>query len=73
MPTIRIPQEHWGKVWSVERGQEVATLKGHRGPVTGLAFSHGGTILASSSLDKTIQLWRAVPEEEMGAEVFETP
>ena len=43
------------KLWSVEIGQEFASLKGHRGPVSGLAFSHDGTILASSSEDNTIR------------------
>ncbi len=32
-------------------------LRGHRGPVTGMAISPDGELIATSSLDRTVRLW----------------
>jgi WD40 repeat protein len=40
--------------------QETAALAGHTGPVNAVAFSPGGTILATGSSDETIRLWDMV-------------
>jgi WD40 repeat protein len=40
----------------VATGNERATLKGHRGVVTSVAFSPDGKTLASGSRDDTIKL-----------------
>ena len=45
------------KVWDVETGQELLTMKGHTEQITGFKFSHDGKILATGSLDGTILLW----------------
>ena len=40
-------------------GEPLQWLKGHGQPVTSLAFSPSGSILASGSLDRTVRIWRA--------------
>jgi WD40 repeat protein len=42
---------------NVADGKTVRTLPGHASAVTGLAFHPSGTVLASSSKDRTIRLW----------------
>lgn len=44
-------------VWSVKTGRLLDVLAGHEGPVSHLSFSPGAAMLASSSWDKTVQLW----------------
>jgi len=39
------------------RFQERAVLTGHAEPVTGIAFSHDGRTIATTSEDRTIRLW----------------
>lgn len=45
------------RLWQVEDGQPLLTLKGHRGWVWAIAFSPDGQILASGSNDFSVQLW----------------
>ncbi len=44
------------RVWN-QKGQQLATLKGHQGKVTDLQFSRDGENLATASLDKTVRVW----------------
>jgi WD40 repeat protein len=53
------------KLWNLASLQQTATLRGHTGPVDGLAFSRDGTLLASSSGDGTARLWRAPTFQEI--------
>jgi WD40 repeat protein len=45
------------RVWDVLSGRRVHTFEGHGGPITTLAFSPDGRLLASGSNDTTILLW----------------
>jgi WD40 repeat protein len=50
---------------SLDTGAGVHILEGHRGPVTGLAFSPDGRRLASGSEDKTIKVWDCTTGEHL--------
>jgi WD40 repeat protein len=41
-----------------------ATLEGHTGPVSSVAFCPDGKTLASASVDKTIKLWEVLTGKE---------
>ena len=45
------------KLWDVETGQEIRTLKGHDNYVRSVNFSPDGKTLVSGSADRTIKLW----------------
>jgi WD40 repeat protein len=45
------------QLWDVATGRLLVTLRGHQGQVRCLAYSPGGTRLASGSCDKTVRLW----------------
>ena len=53
------------KLWDVETGQEIRTLKGHDGVVYSVNFSPDGKTLVSGSWDKTIKLWNVETGQEI--------
>ena len=45
------------KVWNLNTGQELRTLKMHQGYVNSVTISSDGQKIASGSYDKTIKVW----------------
>ena len=45
------------RVWNVDTGECILTLKGHTGCVNSVGFNHDGTKIVSGSDDKTIRVW----------------
>jgi len=44
-------------VWDVFSGDQLATLRGHGGPVFGISLSSNGRLLASGGADRTVRVW----------------
>jgi len=57
-------------VRDADNGQVVATLTGHEGAITALAFNAAGNRLISGSVDKTARIWNL---DAGGAELFKQP
>lgn len=53
------------KLWLADTRQEIATLRGHAGPVTSVAFSPGGEMLASAGTDGSIRLWDTASRQQL--------
>lgn len=49
--------EHGVQIWQRD-GRLLRTIKGHKGPVLGVAISPNGQLIASASGDTTVKLWQ---------------
>ena len=45
------------RIWDIEKGNLIQTLKGHQHYIRGLCFSNDGKRVASGSDDLTIKIW----------------
>lgn len=45
------------KVWNVQTGKSIRTLKGHKSGINCISFSPDNKIIASGSFDQTVKLW----------------
>ncbi|HEY7326545.1 MAG TPA: hypothetical protein VH592_02825 [Gemmataceae bacterium] len=54
------------KIWNTADGKEFFQLAGHRGPVTGLAFSANGQLLISCGKDRTLRFWNPANGQSLG-------
>jgi len=52
------------RVWDAADGQELVTLRGHDHIVVAVGFSPDGKRLVSSSMDKTVKVWRLYAGDE---------
>ena len=53
------------RLWDVQTGEQLATLKGHTDGVYSVAFSPDGSTLASGSADNTVRLWDVQTGEQL--------
>jgi WD40 repeat protein len=44
-------------LWETASGKKITQLRGHKGPIEVLAFSHDGRTLATGGVDRSIRLW----------------
>jgi len=61
---VSVSRDNTIKLWNVETGEEIRTLKGHYG-VQSVNFSPDGKTLVSGSWDNTIKLWNVETGEEI--------
>lgn len=54
------------KIWHLETGKLIHTLKGHTGAVFSVAVSGDGQTIASGSEDKTVKIWHLETGELLG-------
>jgi eukaryotic-like serine/threonine-protein kinase len=55
-----VPSEVGGrsvKVWDASTGREILVLRGHEGPVYGVATSADGRLIASAGADGSVRVW----------------
>jgi WD40 repeat protein/predicted Ser/Thr protein kinase len=54
----KVPDETKVRLWNLKEGKPGATLSGHEGRVSALAFSPDGKLLATCGDDRVVRLWQ---------------
>jgi WD40 repeat protein len=44
-------------LWDITNGQQLSSLRGHKGKITGISFSSDGALMATASYDGSVRLW----------------
>ncbi len=65
--------DHTLKVWDLEYGRELLTLRGHTDRVTGIAVTPDGRWVISSSSDRSLKVWDLEQGVVMATFSGETP
>jgi WD40 repeat protein len=55
--SMAVAADYFAVLYDVERKRERLVLKGHKGPVSAVAFSPDGGTLVTGSWDQTVRLW----------------
>ena len=57
--------DHTAKVWEVQTGRVILTLRGHSSAINSVAYSPDGKHIVTSSEDDTVKLWNARTGQEI--------
>jgi WD40 repeat protein len=62
---VTISDDRTAKVWDIQSGREITTLRGHQDVLTAVQFNPAGDRIITTSADKTARLWNAKSGQEI--------
>ncbi|HEY5911146.1 MAG TPA: protein kinase [Verrucomicrobiae bacterium] len=67
---VTVPEEdlrgwEWRYLWSLCRGDSIATLRGHSGAVTCAVLAPDGKVLVTGSFDQSVRIWDVATRRSM--------